>query len=194
MFDGDWHLALASYNGGPGRVQRAMKRSRPRRLLGAVRDARYLPRETREYVPLILAAIIVARNPAQYGLTIIPAEGRSPMRRCRCRTPIDLRRVAEWTGELDRGHSGRSIPSCAAGRRPSGNGLRAQGAGGHQPRRFVAAMPSAAPKSSRRFNRHTVKKGETIATIAQEAEGEPDRSGGSELPVDQGQARRPASS
>ena len=34
---------------------------------------RYLPRETRDYVPLILAAVIVARNPTQYGLTVQPA-------------------------------------------------------------------------------------------------------------------------
>ena len=71
---GDWHLALASYNGGPGRVQSAIKRS------GGVKDfwrlsasKRYLPNETRDYVPLILAAIIVARNPAQYGLDFEPA-------------------------------------------------------------------------------------------------------------------------
>ena len=36
MFDGDWHLALASYNGGPGRVQRAMKRTGRDRLLVAL--------------------------------------------------------------------------------------------------------------------------------------------------------------
>ena len=69
MFDGDWNLVLAAYNGGPGRVQRAMKRSGRSTTSGARRGGpKYLPRETREYVPLILAAMIIARNPAQYRL------------------------------------------------------------------------------------------------------------------------------
>jgi membrane-bound lytic murein transglycosylase D len=70
MFNGDWNLALASYNGGPGRVQRAMRRSRSDDFWEMSASSRYLPRETREYVPMILAAIIVARNPAQYGFEI----------------------------------------------------------------------------------------------------------------------------
>src|SRR5687767_7525660 len=73
MFDGDWHLALASYNGGPGRVQRAVRRSGKSDFWALTASTRYLPRETRDYVPLILAAVIVARNPAQYGLNIEPA-------------------------------------------------------------------------------------------------------------------------
>ena len=74
MFDGDWHLALASYNGGPGRVQRAMKRSGRDDFWKLSATTRYLPRETRDYVPLILAAMIIARNPAQYGMEIEPEE------------------------------------------------------------------------------------------------------------------------
>ena len=35
-------------------------------------SSRFLPKETREYVPMILAAIIIARNPAQYGFDIQP--------------------------------------------------------------------------------------------------------------------------
>src|SRR5205085_7781669 len=50
---GDWHLALASYNGGPGRVQRAMKRSGGEDFWKLSATSRYLPRETRDYVPLI---------------------------------------------------------------------------------------------------------------------------------------------
>ena len=64
LFDGDWNLVLAAYNGGPGRVQRAMKRSGKDDFWELSQSSRYLPRETREYVPLILAAIIVAKNPA----------------------------------------------------------------------------------------------------------------------------------
>ena len=97
MFDGDWHLALASYNGGPGRVQRAMKRSGRTDFWQLSASSRYLPRETRDYVPLILAAIVIARNPAQYGMNIEPVE---PLRyeAVTLPTAVDLRRVAEWIG------------------------------------------------------------------------------------------------
>jgi membrane-bound lytic murein transglycosylase D len=97
MFEGDWHLALASYNGGPGRVQRAVKRAGAADFWKLSASSRYLPRETRDYVPLILAAIIIARNPAQYGLNVEPVE---PLRyeAVTLSTAVDLRRVAEWIG------------------------------------------------------------------------------------------------
>jgi membrane-bound lytic murein transglycosylase D len=94
---GDWHLALASYNGGPGRVQRAMKRSGRQDFWEISASTRYLPRETREYVPLILAAVIVARNPDEYGMTLaaMPAPA---VERVSLSTPVDLRMLAEWVG------------------------------------------------------------------------------------------------
>jgi len=97
IFDGDWHLALASYNGGPGRVQRAMKRTGRDDFWELSSNKRWLPRETREYVPMILAAMVIARNPAQYGFSFTPS---SPMPRetVNVSGPLDLRRVAEWTG------------------------------------------------------------------------------------------------
>jgi membrane-bound lytic murein transglycosylase D len=96
MFDGDWHLALAAYNGGLGRVQRAMARARTDDFWKLASTAQYLPRETREYVPLILAAIIVSKNPSQYGLEPVEAE---PIAYDKVALPraVDLRRVAEWT-------------------------------------------------------------------------------------------------
>jgi membrane-bound lytic murein transglycosylase D len=96
MFDGNWHLALASYNGGPGRLQNAIKRA------GGTDDfwklsakARLLPRETREYVPMILAAIVIARNPAQYGFEFEPDTAPAYETVTLCK-PVDLRRIAEW--------------------------------------------------------------------------------------------------
>jgi membrane-bound lytic murein transglycosylase D len=97
MFDGDWHLALASYNGGPGRVQRALRRSGANDFWKLSQSTAYLPRETREYVPMILAAIVIARNPAQYGFDFEPFDPVS-YEKVRVAEAIDLRRVAEWTG------------------------------------------------------------------------------------------------
>jgi membrane-bound lytic murein transglycosylase D len=98
MFNGDWHLALASYNGGPGRVQRAMKRGRESDFWKlAAAKTRYLPRETREYVPMILAAIVVARNPRMYGFEPATADSLA-YDTVTVSSPVDLRRIAEWTG------------------------------------------------------------------------------------------------
>jgi membrane-bound lytic murein transglycosylase D len=97
IFDGDWHLALASYNGGPGRVQRAMKRTGRDNFWDLSAIKRGLPRETREYVPMILAAMIIARNPAQYGFELA-LPGPVPQESVTINGPVDLRRIAEWTG------------------------------------------------------------------------------------------------
>ena len=96
MFEGDWHLALASYNGGPGRLQRAMKSSRLDDFWKLAAKPRLLPRETRDYVPMILAAIVIARNPVQYGFDFEP-EPPHAYETVTLPRPVDLRRIAEWT-------------------------------------------------------------------------------------------------
>jgi membrane-bound lytic murein transglycosylase D len=94
---GDWHLALASYNGGPGLVQRALKRTRTDDFWSLAAAPRAIPRETREYVPMILAAIVIARNPVQYGFDITP-ETPVAFETVQLPRAVDLRHVAEWTG------------------------------------------------------------------------------------------------
>lgn len=96
LFGGDWHLALASYNGGPGRMQRALKTARVDNFWTLTEKSKILPRETREYVPMILAAIVIARNPAQYGFDF-EAEQPAAFDKVTLPRPVDLRRVAEWT-------------------------------------------------------------------------------------------------
>lgn len=95
LFNGDWHMALASYNGGPGRLQRASKLGRTDDFWKLSASPRFLPNETRAYVPMILAAIVIARNPLQYGFEIDP-QPAPQYETVSLSKPVDLRRVAEW--------------------------------------------------------------------------------------------------
>lgn len=66
---GDWQLSLAAYNTGEGRIQRYVNRQ-PDADFWDMRSGRSLHRETREYVPAIIAAILLASNPAAYGIEV----------------------------------------------------------------------------------------------------------------------------
>jgi membrane-bound lytic murein transglycosylase D len=164
MFDGDWNLVLAAYNGGPGRVQRAMKASGMDDFWEISKSTRYLPRETREYVPLILAAMIVARNPVQYGFDAVTAD---PIQyeKVELPHPIDLRRVAEWTGttvdeiqslnpELRRWTTPVKYPNYEV-KVPVGTGDRLE-----------ARLAEASPADFTALKWYTVRKGESLLKVA----------------------------
>lgn len=164
VFDGDWHLVLAAYNGGLGRVQRAIKRSGLEDFWSLSESSKYLPKETREYVPLILAAIIVAKNPAQYGFDITPHD---PIAYEKVTVPraIDLRRVAEWTGtsideiqalnpELRRWTTPVKYPEYAV-KVPVGTASKLE-----------TRLAAATPADLVALKWYTVKRGETLAGIA----------------------------
>ncbi len=63
-YGGNWELAMAAYNSGEGNVDRAISRAGVADFWKAFP---YLPQETRNYVPNILATILIANNPQQYG-------------------------------------------------------------------------------------------------------------------------------
>jgi membrane-bound lytic murein transglycosylase D len=164
MFDGDWHMALASYNGGPGRMQRAAKRGRSGDFWALAAKPRLLPRETRDYVPMILAAIIIAKNPAQYGFEFETEEPHS-YELVELPSAIDLRRIAEWTNTtIDEIQAlNPELRRWTTPVRDEAYKLKVPAGGGDLVRlRLLGAEASEFAS----LNWHVVKKGETLATVA----------------------------
>ena len=164
MFDGDWALALASYNGGQGRVQRAVKRSGINDFWGLSKGPGWLPRETREYVPMIMAAMVIAKNPAHYGFDLDPLP---PLDYDKVKVPgaVDLRKVAEWAGvslvdieelnpELRRWTTPVNYPDYEL-KVPTGRGARLQ-----------TRLASTDPSELVTFRRYTVRRGDTLSGVA----------------------------
>ena len=69
MFKGDWYLAAAGYNAGENKILRAINMYNTSDFWELTRRGPYLKRETKEYVPKLLAAAIIAKDPARYGFT-----------------------------------------------------------------------------------------------------------------------------
>lgn len=163
MFE-NWHLALASYNGGPGRVQRAIRASGRNEFWSLAATSRYLPRETREYVPMILAATIIAKNPAQYGFFITPPP---PITFETVSVPaaVDLRRIAEWAG-VPVNEIQRLNPELRRWTTP----LRTQNYEVKVPPgtawKVRSGLATTSATALNALQWHTVKRGESLASIA----------------------------
>lgn len=163
MFD-DWHLAMASYNGGPGRVQRAINRSGRDEFWALTSTTRFLPRETREYVPMILAAVIIAKNPIKYGFDVIgtPAQALDTVL---VPPAVDLRRIAEWAGVTadDIQILNPELRRWTTPIRGTGYELNVPAETAEIVRERLAA---ASPNELNALQWYTVKRGETLTTIA----------------------------
>jgi len=92
----DWYLAMAAYNSGPGTVMNAVARTGYADFW-ELYNRGVLPKETRNYVPIILAVTIMAKNPAQYGLDHVAQESPLEADTVKINYPVDLRLVAECT-------------------------------------------------------------------------------------------------
>ncbi len=93
---GSWPLALASYNAGEGKVQRALVKTKGEDFWD-LNNSRYLRRETRGYVPKFMAATIIAKNPQRYGFSL---EYDEPLQyeEVTVEGSVDLRVIAEAAG------------------------------------------------------------------------------------------------
>ncbi len=69
---GSWYLAAASYNCGEGRVQKEINRNGDLKSYWELSNNYCLPNETKNYVPQMIAATIIAKNPEKYGFKNIP--------------------------------------------------------------------------------------------------------------------------
>jgi len=94
-FDGNWELAMAAYNTGENRIDSAIAKSGYADFW-EIYDRGLIPRETRNYVPNILATIIIAKNPTRYGFSVTP-EPALTYDYVKVNNLVDLRLVADAT-------------------------------------------------------------------------------------------------
>ena len=91
---GDWYLAMAAYNSGPGTVQAAVRRTGYADFWELYRR-NVLPKETRNYVPIILAVTIMTKNLSHYGFDDVSMDEPTAFDAVTVSYPVDLRLVAD---------------------------------------------------------------------------------------------------
>ncbi len=162
-----WPLALGAYNAGGSRIQRAIRKSGSRDFW-KIRKTGYIVRETKDYVPSFIAAVLIASNPTQYGFKLNPTVPYT-YDEVLVRKRAHLKAVAETTGiplgelkELNPELLHNIIPIVEVGyslKVPPGKGLLVR------ERHDQIKMWTKLPPESATWYR--VRFGETLADVAQ---------------------------
>jgi len=162
QFD-SWHLAVAAYNAGEGTIKRAMKQSDTDDFW-EIAKSQYIYSETKLYVPQLIAAIMIAKDPEKYGFDDIDYDEPLDYETVQVPrgTPIKAVAVAcnlpdEEILALNRHLSKAITPPSEANyplRVPPG-----------KKDLVVENLPKVRPVTVTEFNTHVVKRGETLTTI-----------------------------
>ncbi|MEO8602705.1 MAG: transglycosylase SLT domain-containing protein [bacterium] len=164
---GDWHLALAAYNTGEGNIER-IKDNRGCEDFWEMRERGYLPSETSEYVPRVLAAMQVAQSAKRYGI-YVPPSAPDQFETVQIMRPISLNAVAQLCGsnvdtikDLNPALKRGQVP-------PDGYAVRLPQGTREQFEVALATYREPAPTRPevRAGGVHTVRRGDTLARVAQ---------------------------
>src|SRR5467141_2934656 len=159
---GDWYLAMAAYNCGPGNVQKGIERTGYADFW-ELYTRNVLPRETKNYVPIIIALTLIAKDAAHYGIS---AEPEQPVETDTVKPgrAIDLRLVAE-TIDVDVTTLRALNPSLLRMATPDDPSFELRLPQGTATR-FSAEIADIPPDKWVSWRRHRVEAGETLTSIA----------------------------
>jgi membrane-bound lytic murein transglycosylase D len=159
---GDWYLAMAAYNCGPGNVQKGIERTGYADFWELYKR-KVLPRETKNYVPIILALTLIAKDAEHYNVQVEP-EAPIPTDVVKTGRAIDLRLVAE-TIDVDVETLRALNPSLLRMATPDDPSFEL-----HLPQgtseKFSAEIADIPPDKWVSWRRHRVESGETLTSLA----------------------------
>jgi membrane-bound lytic murein transglycosylase D len=166
---GSWYLAAAGYNTGENRVARIMREetgSEKGDEFSYYRIWDRLPRETRDYVPLMIAAARIAKEPAKYGFGDVELEVPLAYEEVPVDAATPLEAVAEAVGATAK-EIRRLNPHFKAGRTPGGTRALVRIPEGTRTA-FMVNWPEVREKRTYAVNDYKVRKGDALLTIAKQ--------------------------
>src|SRR5215469_5286711 len=157
---GDWYLALAAYNCGPGVVEKAVERTGYADFW-ELRNRGVLPAETTNYVPIILAMTIMEKNAAEYGLSDISMDPPLEYDTVNMTAPTSLALVADLA-DAPLSELVSLNPAVLKNLAPDGYAVHVPKGTGDQ---LMATLELIPPEHRNSWRMHLVATGETLASI-----------------------------
>jgi peptidoglycan lytic transglycosylase D len=162
---GSWYLAEAAYNAGPIKIMRAMQRQKTDNFW-SLAEHRYIKRETRDYVPKLIAAAMIAKNPAVYGFSDLTYEKPVNDDSVILHRQMDLHVAAKLAG-VDYETLKQLNPELMRWATPPVTEYTLNIPAGST-EQFLAGLKDMPTKELFSYKRYTIKNGDTLYVIARE--------------------------
>ncbi len=160
---GDWYLAWASYNAGPGRVNRAIQRHGTRNFW-VLAEQDTLHEETRNYVPKILAAAILGKHPERYGFDQLEPLPELVYQSVEVQGAVTLDVIARCAGVTEARIEALNPSLLRGSTPPEGTTMVHLPLGTAET--FAARFEDIPPSERVSYHRHQVARGESLGGIA----------------------------
>ena len=158
---GNWYLAMAAYNCGPGAIEKAVERTGYADYW-ELRSRGALPKETQNYVPIILAMTIMAKNAPEYGLDHITPETPVEYDTIRTTSPTNMTLISD-IADVPVGQLLQLNPALLRSIAPADFEIRVPKGSGQQVTSALGLIPAERRAS---WRMHLVEPGESLASIA----------------------------